>query len=251
MGRTGIEKLQPDQHKQLTTWFQSGLGQLLGQQELRCLERPLSSLFGYYLVQIGSPAPELDLLRYSPAKSKLILDQTQAGLSLQADPRYLPLATDSVDGVVMHHALDFAVDPHRILREVDRVLIPEGKLLIVGFNPWSLWGGRRLLHLRAPQPPWTGHFFTVKRVSDWLLLLGFDLLSVDYVNFRPPLQNHALMQRLAFLEVLGGKAWPLLGGVYVLEAVKRTLTLTPIKPKWQIRKKVLPATIEPTTRNIR
>ena len=250
MGKNAIEKLGPNHHKQLTTWFQSSLGQLLGQQERHCLERRLSSLFGYYLLQIGSPDPGLDLLRYSPAKNKLVLDQVQAGLSLQADPRYLPLASDSVDGVVMHHALDFAADPHRILREVERILIPEGKLLIIGFNPWSLWGGRRLFHLRSQQPPWNGHFFPVRRVSDWLLLLGFDLLSVDYLNFRPPLQNHTLMQRLVFLENLGGKAWPLLGGVYVLEAVKRTLTMTPIKPKWQIRKKVLPAAIEPTTRSI-
>ena len=251
MGRKGIEKLGPNHQKQLTNWFHSSLGQLLGQQECRCLERRLAKLFGYYLVQIGAPDPMLDLLRYSPAKSKLILDLTEAGLSLQADPRYLPLASDSVDGVVMHHALDFAIDPHRMLREVERILIPEGKLLIIGFNPWSLWGGRRLFHVRGHQPPWSGHFFPVKRVSDWLLLLGFDLLSVDYLNFRPPLQNQTLMQRLAFLETLGDKAWPLLGGVYVLEAVKRTLTLTPIKPKWQIRKKVLPAAIEPTTRNIR
>ncbi|MGD8587447.1 MAG: methyltransferase domain-containing protein [Chromatiales bacterium] len=210
----------------------------------------MSKLFGYYLVQIGSPDPGLDLLRHSPAKNKLILDQAQCDLSLRADPRYLPLATDSVDGVVMHHALDFAVDPHQMLREVERILIPDGKLLIIGFNPWSLWGARRLLYLHGQQPPWTGHFFPLKRVSDWLLLLGFDLLSVDHLNFRPPLQNHALMQRLAFLEVLGSKAWPLLGGVYVLEAVKRTLTLTPIKPKWRIRKKVIPAAIEPTTRNL-
>jgi SAM-dependent methyltransferase len=251
MGKDSIEKLGPNHHKQLTSWFQSSLGQLLGEQESRCLERRLNNLFGYYLLQIGSPAPGLDLLKYSPAKNKLVLDRRQAGLSLQADPRYLPLATDSVDGVVMHHALDFALDPHRILREVERILIPEGRLLIIGFNPWSLWGARRLLHLNDPLPPWTGHFFPLKRVSDWLLLLGFDLLAVDYLNFRPPLQNHALMHRLAFLETLGDKAWPPLGGVYVLEAVKRTLTLTPIKPKWQIRKKVLPATIEPTTRNFR
>jgi hypothetical protein len=105
--------------------------------------------------------------------------------------------------------------------------------------------------MHSQLPPWTGHFFTVKRVSDWLLLLGFDLLAVEYLNFRPPMQNQAIMQKLLFMERLGDMAWPLLGGVYVLEAVKRTLTLTPFKPKWHIRKKVLPATIEPTTRNLR
>jgi hypothetical protein len=84
-----------------------------------------------------------------------------------------------------------------------------------------------------------------------LLLLGFDLLAVDHLNFRPPMQNQSVMQKLVFLERWGGKGWPMLGGVYVLEAVKRTLTLTSIKPKWNLRKKVLSATVEPTTRNLR
>ena len=76
---------------------------------------------------------------------------------------------------------------------------------------------------------------------------GVDLLRADYVNFRPPLQSQPVMQQLVFMERLGAKVWPLMGGVYVLEAVKRTLTMTPIKPRWSIRKKVLPAAVEPTT----
>ncbi len=251
MSTKSVANLRTSPQKQLNNWFESNLGRLLGQQERQCLHRRLASLFGYYLVQIGSPDPLLELLSSSPTKNKFVLDVDQEGLSLRADPRYLPLATDSVDGVVMHHALDFSLDPHQMLREVERILIPEGKLLIVGFNPWSLWGGWRLLHLGRKSPPWSGHFFPVKRVSDWLLLLGFDLLAVDYLCFRPPMQNQSVMQKLIFLEGLGGKGWPLLGGVYVLEAVKRTLTLTPIKPKWNLRKKVLSATVEPTTRSLR
>ncbi|MDJ0808132.1 MAG: methyltransferase domain-containing protein [Gammaproteobacteria bacterium] len=221
------------------------------EQERHVLERRLSNLFGYYLIQIGCMDTKLDLLRSSPAKNKLLMDRGMEDLSLWADPMHLPLATDSVDGVLLHHSLDFSLDPHQLLREVERILIPEGKLLIVGFNPWSLWGGRRLLYLRGRQPPWSGHFFSLKRVSDWLALLGFDLMGIDHMNFRPPLQSQGLMQKLQFMERLGEAAWPLLGGVYVLEAVKRTLTMTPIKPRWRIRKKVLPAAVEPTTRNMR
>lgn len=242
--------LASDRQKLLTEWFQSRLGQLLAEQERTCLERRLASLFGYYLIQIGVCDAKLDLLRSSPAKSKLLLDLDSQNLSLRADPLHLPLATDSVDGVLMHHTIDFSRDPHQMLREVERILIPEGKLVIVGFNPWSLWGGWRLLHLHGRVPPWTGHFFSIKRVSDWLSLLGFDLLGVEHLNFRPPLQSQGLMQRLIFMERLGEQAWPLAGAVYVVEAVKRTLTLTPIRPKWRIGKKVLPATVEPTTRNL-
>jgi len=250
MVRDSDDKLGPNRQKLLTDWFQSSLGQLLVEQERHCLDRRLASLFGYFLIQIGSIEPNLDLLRGSPAKHKLVLDRGLADLSLRADPLYLPLATDSVDGVCMHHTLDFSSDPHQILREVERILIPEGKLLIVGFNPWSLWGGWRLLHLRHRPPPWSGNFFSLKRVTDWLALLGFDLLGVDHVNFRPPLQGQGMMQQLTFMEGLGQRAWPLLGGAYVLEAVKRTLTMTPIKPKWRMRKKVMPAAVEPTTRNL-
>ncbi|MEN8166835.1 MAG: class I SAM-dependent methyltransferase [Pseudomonadota bacterium] len=250
MARNRIDKLGPGRQKQLTGWFQTHLGRLLAERECRCLENRVASLFGYYLVQIGSLHPELDLLGASPVKNKIVLDSRAQASNLLADPLQLPLATDSIDGVVMHHALDFSPDPHQVLREVERVLIPEGKLILIGFNPWSLWGCWRLFHPRSAKPPWIGHFFTLKRVTDWLALLGFDLRGVDYLSFRPPLQNQAIMQKLVFLEGLGERGWPMLGGVYVLEAVKRTLTMTPIRPKWRIGKKVLPATVEPTTRNL-
>ena len=241
---------EPDRHNRIADWFQSSLGRLLTAQEQVCLERRLTSLFGYYLIQIGVCDPKLDLLRSSPAKSKLLLDVGQRSVSLRADPLRLPLTSDSVDGVLMHHTIDFSQAPHQILREAERVLIPEGKLLIVGFNPWSLWGGWRLFHLHGGMPPWTGHFFSMRRVSDWLSLLGFDLLAVEHLNFRPPLQSQRLMQQMVFMERFGERLWPLAGAVYVLEAVKRTLTMTPIRPKWRIRKKVLPATVEPSTRNV-
>lgn len=251
MVNIGLNKLGPHRQKLLTDWINTSLGRLLVEQERQSLEKRLSNLFGYYLIQIGTLDPKLDLLHGSPAKSKLLLDFDARDLSLRADPLLLPLATDSVDGVLLHHTLDFSTDPHQILREAERILIPEGKLLIIGFNPWSLWGGWRLFRLHSRMPPWSGHFFSLNRVSDWLSLLGFDLMHVEHVNFRPPLQSQGLMQRLLFMEGLGGKTWPLLSGVYVLEAVKRTLTMTPIKPKWRIRKKVLPAAVEPSTRTWR
>jgi SAM-dependent methyltransferase len=248
MRRSRIDKLGPSRQKRLTGWFQSDLGRLLLERESRCLEKPIAGLFGYYLVQIGSVQPELDLLSASSVKNKFILDNQAAGSNLQADPLQLPLATDSVDGVVMHHTLDFSPDPHQVLREAERILIPEGKLILVGFNPWSLWGGWRLFHLHSDSAPWIGHFFALKRVTDWLSLLGFDLQWADYLSFRPPVQNQAIMQKLIILERFGERGWPMLGAVYVLEAVKRTFTMTPIRPKWSIGKKVLPAAVEPTTR---
>jgi SAM-dependent methyltransferase len=149
----------------------------------------------------------------------------------------------------MHHSLDYSPDPHQALREVERVLIPEGRLIIMGFNPWSLFGLMRLFSVGSGKPPWSGFLFPTRRINDWLSLLGFDLVSVEYLFYRPPIQNQTFMQRLLFLEQLGRKAWPRGGSVYIIEAVKRSATLTPIKPKWRIGEKVLPAAVEPTTRS--
>jgi len=242
-----------NQQNALTDWFRSPLGQWLTGQEYSFLEQPVSRLFGYYLLQIGSPDPSLRLLDPSPAKSKLVVDlvQPEAGgvVTLRADPRQLPLASDSVDGVIMHHALDFTDDPHQVLREVERILIPEGRLIIVGFNPWSLWGLWRLLHLRRRPPPWNGHFFSVWRMADWLSLLGFAQDRAQFLAFGPPLQNPVARQRLAFLGRLGTRMLRRGGAVYVIHARKRTATMTLIWPKWRIRKKVLPGAVEPTARN--
>jgi hypothetical protein len=98
--------------------------------------------------------------------------------------------------------------------------------------------------------PWCSHFFTPKRVQDWFSLLGFDLEEVVYLHYRPPIHNQMVMQKLAFMERLGQWAWPMLGGVYVMQAVKRTVTMTPIRMnRWRMKKRVLPATAEPTTRS--
>ena len=97
--------------------------------------------------------------------------------SAVTDPAQLPLASDSIDLVVLPHTLDLCADPRRLLREVERVLIPEGRLITVNFNPWSLWGLQRLL--RRPfgreEVPWAGNFVGYVRLSDWLSLLGMEI----------------------------------------------------------------------------
>jgi SAM-dependent methyltransferase len=174
-----------------------------------------------------------------------------SGIDLQADCHQLPLASDSVDGMILPHTLDFAADPHQVLREVERVLIPEGKVLLSGFNPWSQWGLWRLLRLRsATIPPWCGHFFSGKRIQDWFSLLGFDLEEVVYLHYRPPVSNLSIMQRFAFMERLGEKVYPRFGSVYVILAVKREVTMTPLVTKWRVKKRVLPTAAEPTMRKM-
>lgn len=237
--------------KQVENWFDSRLGQALLRQEQACLQQKASSIFGYHVVQIGLPSPHFDLLKECPARNRVLLDSeaTHPGIDIRADPRFLPLASDSIDGVILPHTLDFSSDPHQLVREVERILIPEGKVLLCGFNPWSQWGVARLFRRRAGKMPWCSHFFSPKRVQDWFSLLGFDLEEVVYLHYRPPMHNQMVMQKLGFMEGIGRRVWPMLGGVYVMQAVKRTATMTPIRMnRWRMKKRVLPAAAEPTTR---
>ncbi len=239
--------------KQIEDWFDSRLGQALLVREQTCLQEKAAAIFGYHVVQIGSPSHHFELLKRSPARNRVLLDGKAElpGVDIQADPRFLPLASDSIDGVVLPHTLDFSPDPHQLMREVERILIPEGKVLLSGFNPWSPWGGGRLFRRRSGNMPWCSHFFSPKRVQDWFSLLGFDLEEVVYLHYRPPIHNQMVMEKLAFMETLGQRAWPMLGGVYVMQAVKRTVTMTPIRMnRWRMKKKrVLPAAAEPTSRS--
>ncbi len=246
-------KLGSCQQKKVETWFDSRLGEALMAEEQACLQEKASSIFGYHLIQLGLPNAGFQPLRQSPARNRVIVHSEPApGVDILADQRYLPLASDSIDGVILPHVLDFSPDPHQLVREVERVLIPEGKVLLSGFNPWSQWGIGRIFRKRSGQMPWCSHFFSLKRVQDWFTLMGFDLEEVTYLHYRPPLHNQAVMQKLAFMERLGQRAWPMLGGVYVLQAVKRTATMTPIRlNRWRMKKRVIPAAAEPTTRSSR
>jgi SAM-dependent methyltransferase len=197
----------------------------------------MPGLFGYHLIVLGMPS-EWTLFADSPIMHQWQLEAFQPPnqtVDLLADPAFLPLATECIDVVVLPHTLEFAVSPHAILREVDRVLIPDGYVIVLGFNPFSLWGIWRLLLTRRHQTPWDGRFLSVTRMRDWLALLGFETVAVRYHFYRPPLQQTSVLTKLLFLESFGTKWWAFGGGGYVLLAKKRVSTLTPIKPRWLTR----------------
>ncbi len=223
------------------------------QASLECL---LAECFGYYLLQVGCLGLQLDPLRMSRIKSQVVLvpkgEDAFGNQCVVGDPQHLPVASDSIDTVLLPHTLDFSRNPHQLLREVERVLIPEGHVIIVGFNPWSLWGIWRLLRMRGKQVPWCGHFISAWRVHDWLSLLGFEIKAEQGVMFRPPLRHERMMQRLGFLERIGGRFWSPMSGAYVILAVKRVSRLTPIKPAWKLRpRRIRGSMAEPTANNIR
>ena len=216
----------------LQDWFQTPLGQYLLEKERAYLDDVTPDIFGFHAIQLGLPG--LDLMRESRITHRVRI--AAAGEpDLYAKDNELPIATQSIDLVVLPHVLEFADEPHAILREVDRVMMPEGRLVIVGFNPWSLWGLKSALGFSRNEYPWDGRFVSLPRVKDWLALLGFDVNAGRLIAYSPPFAAEKLRRRFGFMEPAGDRWWAVGGAVYMLQAVKRVRGMRLITPSWQER----------------
>ncbi len=254
---TPVNRCRPGAWDEFKQWYSSPLGRALLEVETHQLDGVLADMFGYHLLQVGRPCAA-DWLRSSRVSHCTVMDAAapvaavapQKAGGFCAEPHSLPVASASLDIVVLPHVLEFSGHPHSVLREVERTLISEGKLVLLGFNPWSLWMVHRAALSWRGRAPWCGKFRGINRIRDWLALLGFDIESVQSYFFRPPWQHDRLMTRLNFMERLGARVWPPLGGGYVLVAKKRVLTMTPIRPRWRPRRRlVAPGLVEPYQNN--
>jgi len=213
------------------------------------MDQAVADVFGYHALQLG--LPELHGLRANRMPHRWMAnDSMQVGPSLpvpsEEHPISLPFVADaalhcdfdalpfpnqSLDLVVLPHALELSRDPHLTLREVERVLVPEGRVMILGFNPASMWGlrqhvgrarsavglgGRSALFL-----PRAGEFLGYWRLRDWLRLLSFEVEGGRFGCFRPPYRSARWLERSAWMEGVGERWWPVFGAVYFLVAVKR------------------------------
>ena len=198
--------------------------------EHACFDALVADIFGYNAVQIGLPAHAF--LRASRISYRFDLD-TLGPATLLSEAFALPLASASLDLVVLPHVLEFSRHPHEVLREVERVLVPEGSVLISGLNPFSLFGLRRALSRSAVRQPWCGHYYSAARIRDWLTLLGFDLQPGEFGCHAPPVNSLKWRQRFSFMDRLGQRWWPVCGGVYILHGIKRVQGMRLILPKWR------------------
>jgi SAM-dependent methyltransferase len=242
-----------DVREGLRQWYASPLGRQFAEHERQHVEASLVDQFGFFAVQIGSLGPADDLLTASSAQMHVFLEpdvqRSMGPTGVYGRPDESPIASDSVDALVLPHTLEFEPNPYPILREAERVLIPEGRLVIVGFNPWSMFGLVQLLPRLGRRAPWCGHFLSPRRLRDRLKFLGFEIDVVRGFFFRPPLQHDGVQRRLAFIEGTPGRRGPWLAAGYVLVAVKRVAVLTPLRQRWARRRKVLaPGVVEPTAR---
>ncbi|HSR01914.1 MAG TPA: methyltransferase domain-containing protein [Methylophilaceae bacterium] len=209
-------------------WFETTLGKYMLSQEQSIYNLAVGNVFGFYAVQIGMP--QLDCLQNSRIPN-IIYAGNRSG-NLYCESTYLPFASNSVDLVCMPHVLGFSENPHQSLREASRVLVPEGYLIIAGFNPFSAWGIRRMFSNKKAYP-WFGAFFSLSRIKDWLALLDLEFVEVEFLSHGLPLNNQKWLKRLSFTNKIGEKWWPMLGGQYIIVAKKRVVNITLLKPKWK------------------
>lgn len=221
-------------HESLRGWYASSLGESILEQGQHTLAQVLPKIYGYHALQVGVIQPDHDLLRDSGLYHRVVLDNESSGrdIDLLADPLKLPIGSGRVDLVVLVHTLDFNRHPHQVLREAERVLAADGQIIVIGFNPYSLWGLVRLSVGWRGRFPWTGAFYSMARVQDWLALLGFRTLHRASYFYRPPFRHAGTIQRLKFMESLEG-LFPFLGAAYIIQARKHTIPLTPVRPRWR------------------
>ncbi|HEY9530272.1 MAG TPA: methyltransferase domain-containing protein [Burkholderiales bacterium] len=214
----------------LSGWFSTAQGAYVLDWERAQFDSAVEDVFGFRAVQIG--LPEIDFLRQNRIGHRFTL-ALEPGAEIAADPLQLPLASQSVDLVALPHVLESHGHPHDVLREAERVLMPEGHVVISGFNTTSLWRVRQMFSGRRAQAPWDLKFIGLLRLRDWLRVLGFELNGGKLGCYAPPFEQQLWLDRFEFMEKAGARWWPIAGGLYVVRAVKRTPGMRLITPKWR------------------
>ena len=217
----------------LEDWYLRPQGRSLWGQLDSQLEILLPKIFGYHVLWLGLIPEGADPMAHSRIHHHCHICPGHKNANVRSALEALPIQAESVDLVVMIHALELTSDPHQRLREVDRVLVPEGEVLIVHFNPVSWYGLWRTLFRWRGIAPWCLRFYNGFRIRDWLSLLGYDVVGSKGWGFSPPFQRQSIYQRLAWYERFAGRYLRLFYGLSLIYAKKRVATLTPIRRRWQ------------------
>ena len=228
----------------LQTWLNTDRGKTLLSTEARVISESLEDCFGWETLQIGVWGETRSLVGHARTRSQTVLDiDATQGLDAIGRPSQLPIASDCMDVVLLAHALEFESDPYSLVREADRVLAGEGKLLVLGFSPMSLWGLRARAS-RSGFPPGLRRVLSERRVRDWLHLLGYDVLEVRHYLYGLPWGEPASVDH----QLRRGWLAPWPSGAYLLKARKRMHALTPLRPRLREarRSRVLGGLTEPS-----
>jgi len=218
---------QPD----IISWFNTPIGQRLLQAEQVKLNRIMPEMYGYHLMQLSANSGPLSLSRQSPVTHHFSLGVTlkeEAGAVAEFES--IPIDAESIDVALLHHALEYSTNPHQLLREAARTIIPNGYIIVVGFNPWSFSTVKRQLgRLFSQNAQRRFHNLRRSRLLDWLQLLDFEPALLEYGDHGWPVQNQYGKSIEAYLRNL----FPVFGSFYIIVARKSVTPMTVIKPEWK------------------
>lgn len=244
-------------------WLDSPTGRyLLAWEQQRC-DEVVADVFGYHSLQLGLPmlqglranrmphrwlavestAEAVAWPRRAATGSALDLAAERWPIQAVFEPSALPFAESSLDLVLLPHTLERTPDPHGALREVARVLVPEGRVVICGINPASWWGLQLALAPRSTCLPDVRSAIGYWRLRDWLRLLALEVEAVEFGCHRPAVQAAEWHRRAGWMDALGDRVWPILGGVYCVVASKRVLGMRLLEPAWRQRQQPAAASV--------
>ena len=218
----------------LFSYYQTPRGAVLKQQETDYLQRSITVSCKQTILQIGGLGWENELVDCTLYKYYTVLDTDGLGSpdvkKIQAEASRLPLQSDSVDMIILPHILEF--DECRLLtmREVERVLKPEGKLVVVNFNPWSVRVRYEYFWERKKTDAWHGHFISRTRVIDWLKLLNFEVVLFTEFNAKSVRSSHGKF--MANCDSLTATA-------YAIKAIKRRYNIIPLTPVYEAKPRMV------------
>jgi len=232
-------------------WLETPIGQALLAQETRLVEEALNGLFGAECLQLGLWGEPRTFTRFARTQHAACIASPPNAAegeppSVFGRMHRLPVASDSIDVVILPHTLDYSGRQPEILREVHRVLRSDGHLVVLGFMRGGLWGLRRLVP-GAGMPPNTDHLVGDSQLADWLKLLDLSIHQRSRYFFKWPLPKKTVSVSQVW-EERGRRWWPEFAACYMLTAQKRLYTMTPIRQPWRARPKVVGGLVEPTTR---
>jgi SAM-dependent methyltransferase len=236
-------------HPAQQVWLDTPLGSAVLDLEARVMADALADVFGFELLQIGRWGGRGELCAHARTQHRCFLAPNASGPgAIRAHYDALPIASASIEAVLLPHTLEHAAHPHALLREVERVLVGEGHILVCGFNPLGPWGLRHLV-ARGSFPPSATRLLSEGRLRDWLGLLGFEVTGARRYLFVPPWTTGISARTRTWLDARGSSFAAPLAGAYLVKARKRVRALTPIRPAWHRAPAVVGGIAEPTSRN--
>jgi len=242
-----------DNTLELRHWFESPIGQVFRQAESALLSEKLSENFRAEVLQLDFIGWEGEFHEAMRFAHYTILDHDPSNPTkytrVVGEADSLPIDTHSVDIVIMPHTLEFEENPHQVLREVNRVLRPEGIVLLMGFNPWAFWHLPRFLPKAKRKTPWNGHFISRYRVIDWLKLLNFEIeVSRGCCLFPLLKKEKSTKLQIAFEKVLA--YLPFVPAAYFVMGVKRVSGGTSVFHLQDLKDRFISPLTEPATKTI-